>query len=242
MDNPTYIALSRQSGLMKEMEVVANNIANANTVGYRGEYTLFQEYLARTGTIGHRELVSFTQDVGQYRSSSDGPLQTTGGQFDLALRGNGYFALGDPAGQIYARTGEFHADGQGRVTSSEGFPLLLEGGQPLIVDSGAGPVDIAKDGTVRQANQTLGKLELATFGDQGALRRSSNGFYNTDQAPLPAADATVVQGALEGSNVSPVLEVTRMLNVARSYDATQRMIEAENTRKTQTNQKLAANN
>ena len=105
MDTPTYIAISRQTAIYSDMATIANNIANASTTGYRAERTLFQEYLTRTGQPGHRDSLSFSQDIGQFRDTSHGPLSVTGNQLDLGLVGNGYFVVGNP-GEQFSKLGD----------------------------------------------------------------------------------------------------------------------------------------
>jgi flagellar basal-body rod protein FlgF len=230
MESPTYIALSKQTAVVRDMESIANNIANASTNGFRGEYTLFQEYLARTGSIGQREKTSFVQDIGEYRDTRDGPLQITANPLDIALQGKGYMVLGNPGQEVYARTGVFHLDGNRQVVTSDGYPLLQENGRPIIIPAGANRITITGDGVVSTEQGEAGRIRLVRFGSEQAMRNAGSGTYSTDQAPLPATEVQVTQGALEGSNVSPVLEVTRMIQMSRDYQSIQNMLDTENTR------------
>ncbi|MBV8168299.1 MAG: flagellar hook-basal body complex protein [Alphaproteobacteria bacterium] len=230
METPTYIALSRQTGMVRDMNVLANNIANASTNGYRGESMMFQEYLARTGTLGLRDKISFVQDVGTFRNIKDGPLVQTNNELDLALQGQGYMVIGNPAGDQYARTGMFHLDANRQVVTAEGYPLLQENGRPINIPLGAQKIVVSGDGVMSTEQGEIGRIRLVRFGSDQAMRAGNDGLYTTDQAPLPATETRVTQGALEGSNVQPVLEMTRMIQMSRDYASVQSMLDGENTR------------
>jgi flagellar basal-body rod protein FlgF len=235
MESPTYIALSKQTAVSRDMDVIANNIANASTNGYRGEHMLFQEYLARTGSIGQREKTSFVQDIGTIRDTRDGPLTQTNNELDLALHGQGYMVVGDPGQEFFARTGIFHLDGNRQVVTSDGYPLMQENGKPLVLPQDQGRVTISGDGvvtagTVDTGQTEIGRIRLVRFASEQAMRSAGNGLYATDQAPLPATEVQVTQGALEGSNIQPVMEITRMIQMSRDYASIQNLLDAENTR------------
>lgn len=230
METPTYIALSKQTAMVRDFNVMANNIANASTNGYRGEHMMFQEYLARTGSIGLREKLSFVQDIGTYRDTHDGALVQTNNQLDLALQGEGFMVLGNPSQDLYTRTGMFHLDANRQVVNSEGYPLLQENGRPIVLPLGTQQVRITGDGIVSTEQGEAGRIRLVRFASEQAMRVSGTGLYATDQAALPATDTKVTQGALESSNVQPVLEVTKMIQMSREYQMVQNMLDAEHTR------------
>ena len=230
MKTPTYIALSKQTAMVRDMDTIANNIANASTNGFRAEHVLFQEYLAKAGTLGQREKTSFTQDVGDVRDTRDGPLVQTNNPLDLALHGQGYMVLGDPGQELYARTGIFHLNSDRQIVTSDGYPLLQENGQPLVVPQNTSKIEISGDGVVSTEQGEVGRIRLVRFGSEQAMRQAGSGLFATDQAPLPATEVQVSQGALEGSNVQPVIEVTRMIQMSRDYQMIQSMLDAENQR------------
>lgn len=230
MESPSYIALSKEAAVSRDMNVMANNIANASTNGYRGEHSLFQEYLARTGSIGMREKVSFVQDIGTFRDTHDGTLTLTSNPLDLALQGPGYMVLGDPAQDLYTRTGVFHLDSGRQVVTSDGYPLLQENGRPLVIPQGAQRITITGDGVVTTEQGEVGRIRLVRFASEQAMRVAGSGQYATDQTPLPATDAKVTQGALESSNVQPVLEITHLIQSSQNYQMIQNMLDTENTR------------
>jgi flagellar basal-body rod protein FlgF len=191
---------------------------------------MFQEYLARTGTMGLRDKISFVQDIGTFRNTKDGPLVQTNNELDLALHGEGYMVVGLPQGEQYARTGMFHLDANRQVVTSDGYPLLQENGRPLNIPLGVQKVLVSGDGVVTTEQGEVGRIRLVRFASEQAMRNAGNGLYATDQAPLPATETKITQGALEGSNIQPVIEVTRMIQMSRDYQAVQGLLEAENSR------------
>ncbi|GFZ77603.1 flagellar basal-body rod protein FlgF [Elstera cyanobacteriorum] len=244
MESPIQIALSRQTALRRSLDSTANNIANASTSGYRREQTLFQEYLARTGTPGNRQMVSYTQDIGTFRDFSEGTLSSTGNPLDVALRGDAFFTVGHPAQNMYTRNGVFHLDANGQIVTADGYPILAENGQPISVPQNErGQILIDSQGTVsfttQNGIQDLGRLALVRFNDQQAMRPAGSSMYATDQEALPAPETVVAQGYIESSNVKPVLEVTQMLEIMRDYQSLQKLIDAEGDRQTSAITKIA---
>lgn len=244
MESPIQIALSRQTALRRSLDSTANNIANASTSGYRREQTLFQEYLARTGTPGNRQMVSYTQDIGTFRDFSEGTLSSTGNPLDVALRGDAFFTVGHPAQNMYTRNGVFHLDANGQIVTADGYPILAENGQAISVPQNErGQILIDSQGTVsfttQNGIQDLGRLALVRFNDQQAMRPAGSSMYATDQEALPAPETVVAQGYIESSNVKPVLEVTQMLEIMRDYQSLQKLIDAEGDRQTSAITKIA---
>src|SRR5260221_4155439 len=172
METPTYIALSKQTAMFNDLNTIANNIANAGTNGYRGEHSMFQEYLARTGTIGQREKISSVQNIANYRDPRPGPLVQTNNELDLALHGDGYLVVGNPGQELFARTGIFHLDANRQVVTSDGYPLLQENGRPIVIPQGTQRIVITCDGTVTaQGDPGTGKLV-----DQQSAQIRTGGF------------------------------------------------------------------
>lgn len=227
MENAAYIALSRQQALRTEMDIVANNIANVNTPGYRAEKMVFNEYLERTRP---GERLSFVEDVGLARDLSEGPISQTGNPLDVALSGPGFFALNTDLGERYTRNGRFGLNAQGELVATDGHRVQGVGGGPIVVPGEGGPVSIAGDGTVSNGEGVLGRLRIVGFEDERDMRRAAGGLFATDQVPEENAPATVVQGALEGSNVEAVIEITRMMEVLRRYQSVQRMLQNDHER------------
>jgi flagellar basal-body rod protein FlgF len=241
MQNATYIALSGQMAISRQMDVIANNLANASTPAFKGEEMMFSQYVVeRQGSSP----LSFVQDAGTVRDLSEGPISQTGNPLDLAISGQGYFALQTPLGARYTRNGHFQLDSQGQVVNEQGYPLLAVGGQPLVVPSGSHGITVAPDGTVSvgadgsSAQAELGTVQLVDFANPQAVTPAANGLWVTDQQPQPAS-ATVQQGMLEESNVKPVIELTRLLSVARQVGMVKNFLDEEDQRENNAIDKLS---
>src|SRR6185312_11727364 len=146
MENATYVALSSQMAIQRQMDVVANNLANASTPAFKGEEMLFSQYLVRPS--GQRSPIAFVQDAGTVRDLREGPITQTGNPLDLAISGQGYFAVQTPLGVRYTRNGHFQLDSQGQIVTSQGYPVLTNSGQPLVVPANTHGITVATDGTV----------------------------------------------------------------------------------------------
>lgn len=232
MENTSYIALSRQTALWRQLETVANNMANANTPAYKAEHMMFRDHLVKTPSPGKAggDTVAFTQDVGTVRDTRQGPLTATDNTLDVALEGDGYFVVDTPDGLRYTRNGHFRLDDSGMVVTTEGFPLMQEGDQPIIVAPNESDIRIGQDGTVVSENGPIGAIRVVTFDNEFALRRTGSGLYVTDEAPIDMTDAVVRQGFVEASNVQPITEMTRMIDILRSYEGVQNLIDGDNKR------------
>ena len=222
MDTTNYIALSRQVALQRHMATIANNIANAGTTGYRAERTLFEPVLERAG---EPKRLAFVQDVGLYRNLSPGPIAQTGNRLDLAIDGEGYFAFQTGAGVRYGRAGHLELDAGGQLVDARGNPILDDGGAPVTIPQADRDLTIGADGTVANRAGPIARLQTVTFANEQALLREGDGLYAAGgQAPQPAT-GRIAQGALEQANISPVLEMTTMIETVRAFEGTQRLIE-----------------
>lgn len=227
MENATYVALSSQLALQRQMDVLANNIANLSTPAFKGERMLFAEYLAQ---VPGGQSIAYVQDVGTSRDTRQGPLSRTGNPLDVALQGDGYIAVQSPAGPRYTRNGHFQLDAQGQLVTSQGYPVLGEGGQPVTLPPGASGISIAPDGTIATRQGVAGRLQVVDFAQPQALLAKAGGLYATDEAPQPAAGTRLMQGMIEESNVQPILEMTRLMAAARSVGAAKEFIDGESER------------
>lgn len=231
METTSYIALSRQAALRREMDMVANNMANLETPAYRRESMMFAEYLADTQDGDTGEL-SFVQDIASVRDLKEGPMTRTEDPLDLALQGSGYFAVETEDGPRYTRNGSFQLNEDGEIVNSAGNPVLDVNGNPIALPETAGLVEVARDGTVSTEDGEIAQLRLVRFEDEQALQKRANGLYEAgdDQQVLPAEDVEVMQGMLEGSNVQGVLEMTRMIELVRAYQSAGKVGEDEHQR------------
>jgi flagellar basal-body rod protein FlgF len=241
MQNATYIALSSQLAIERQMDVVANNLANVSTPAFRGEAVIFSQYLIRPR--GNQPL-AFVQDQGTVRDTRQGPLSKTNNPLDIAIEGSGYFAVQTPLGLRYTRNGHFQRDSQGQIVTSQGFPILGDGGQPIQLPNNTREITIAPDGTISvhqdgtTAETPIGKLRVVDFAQPQAVTPGAAGLWVTDQTGQPA-NATVHQGMIEESNVQSVVELTRLLSVSRQEGSVKDFINQESQRQRTAIDKLA---
>ncbi len=177
MQNAILVGLSRQVGLAREMDVVANNIANLNTTGFKADGSIFEEFLssaARADQTGSR--VSFVRDRGVWHDMSEGPIERTGNPLDVAIDGRGFLVVQTPAGERYTRNGALQIDATGQLVTSDGYPVLGDGG-PITFQQTDNQVSISKDGTISvregtaKVNSARGKLRLVTFANTAAAAK-----------------------------------------------------------------------
>lgn len=237
MENTVYIALSQQTALRRQLQVIANNLANMNTPAYKNESLVFERYLMPAG-VGHT--LSYVEDYGVVRNESEGPLQKTGNPLDVAIDGPGYLTVQTPNGVQYTRDGHLQLNGRGQLVTGAGYPVLDTAGQPITLDPRSGSPSIASDGTISTPAGPLGKIGVVEFANPQALREAEGGYYTAKtQAPLPAQNTQVMQGMIEQSNVNPMVEMTRMMTLLRDYQSTQNVLKADNQRRMAAIQNLA---
>lgn len=222
METTAYIALSRQMALRRQMDLIANNIANMAATGFKAEALMYQPVVTDAGG-GQR--LAFVQDVGVARDLRAGPMTPTGNPLDLAIEGPGHFAIATDQGTRYGRSGQFRVSDAGELVTAAGDPVLDDGGAPLALPPDAGPLSVAADGTVSSAQGVVGRIGLVEFADAQRLRKTGGGLYRAEAPPAPAERSRVVQGMLEGSNVQPILEMTEMMATVRAYQGVQRLLD-----------------
>lgn len=227
MSDGIYPTLGRQAGLMREMTVIAQNIANANTTGYRSEGLIFSEHVVKTGRDAPS--ISFASATGRETRFAQGGMERTGGTFDLAIEGEGYFLVEVDGVPHLTRAGAFLAGADGGVQTMEGYPVLDEGGAPLFVPADARAVFVGRDGTVSADGEPIGKVGVVAPGDPGAMTRHAGTMFAT-QDYAPVEEPAVMQGFLEASNVDPVMEIARMVAVQNAYQMGQGFMDREHER------------
>ncbi len=234
MDNANYINISRQSGLMKEMNVIANNIANADTIGFRREAAIFSEFVsqARSGNATEqnnylRNSVAIGRLGGHYIDFSTGSLARTGGALDLAIDGEGFFLVETPDGERLTRAGNFLTNRDGALITVDGHLVLDDAGSTIQIPLGADLITIGEDGTMSANGEPLGKIGVFNA-PTASLSRTGNNLWQSKEGVLPVDGATIVQGFLEDSNVNPILEISRMIEVQRAYEAGQKLLDIDN--------------
>ena len=237
MSNAIYAMLTRQQGLMQEMQVVANNIANASTTGYKSDRAMFGEFLVSTGS--QSSSLSMGGLAGHSFAMEQGALKITGGELDLAIQGDGFFLVDAPQGQRLTRAGHFQLSSDGKLVDMNGSALLGAGGSPINIPQNASQIQVASDGTISVSTgnglprEDVGQVGVVTVAQDTSLVRDSNSYFSAPDGHVPAENTEIVQGALEQSNVSPVLEVARMIEVQRAYEAGQTLFDREDQRVSQ---------
>ena len=238
MDNTTYIALSRQTALWNQLEVVANNLANVNTTGFKGTDVLFTQYIERVKQNDRTfpDKVAFTHDFGLVRNLSQGAFNYTGNLYDLALQGEGYFATqgaGEPV--RYTRAGNFTLNADGQLVTQEGRQVLDVNNNPIVIPPDAGDVMIQGDGAIinQQTAEAIGQIKVVRFDDERRLKQVDGTSFTAvpGQNEIPMPNPKMAQGVLEDSNVNGISEMTRLIALNRSYADVTRMVEQEHERK-----------
>ena len=229
MDNALYVGLSRQMVLRREMDIIANNIANLDTNGFKVE-SLRQKTLpgAPAQTFGGPKPIKFVAADGVNRDFGQGVLVKTGAPLDMAIEGEGFFQVQGPNGPRFTRDGRFTTDPNGKLVSQGGLPVLDEGGGEIVIDAEKGAVAIGPDGSLSQGIERVGKVGMFSFANAGALEKTGDNLYrNASNLTAEKAETAVLrQGFLESSNVKPILEISRMVEVSRAYETTSKMIDS----------------
>lgn len=227
MENPIYIALSRQTALRRQMSVVANNIANMNTTAFKKEMMIYQAYSEKAPFTAKMD---FVIDQGTATDHAQGNLRVTHNTFDMAIEGPGYFQVDDGSGTKYTRNGTFTLDESNRLVTQEGFPVLDNQGNPILVPRGNDDIDLSPAGEIKVGDQRIGQLGIVEFDDTLSLKKVRNSLFETDAVPTPAADSRVMQGMIETSNVQGIEEMTSMIEVSRAYEAVKNLLDREDKR------------
>jgi flagellar basal-body rod protein FlgF len=229
MENALLIGLSRQSVLQRELDVIANNLANLNTTGYKQDISQFEEYLMPVARQNNFRPVdsrlSYVRDRGTLLDLRPGPMQQTGSPLDVAIEGDGFLAVQTPNGERYTRNGALQLNADGELVTPQGYQVLGDGG-PIQLQQQDSNIAISSEGSVSvrtggAANVSVirGKLRVVNFPQEQRLQKDGENLFATPagMAPADAPKAYILQGAIEKSNVNSVVEMTRMIDVSRSY-------------------------
>lgn len=234
MGSGIYIATAGARSQSDALDVIANNVANANTVGYQAERVSFGEALATAQSPDAR----YVGVAGTHSDATPGALEQTGNPLDLALVGDGYFAIQTDRGVRYTRAGNFQIDASNRIVSASGHPAVSATGAPIVVPPDAAEIKVDADGTVRADGVDLGRIRVARFAPT-ALSREGDSLYAAAGAPVTGGEEpTIVAGTLEKSNVNVVRGVVDLVKVSRTYQALMSAIENYKQIDSQTAQKL----
>lgn len=220
VDTTIPVALSRQDALKRELALVAHNLANVSTTGFRAERMLFDQAMHKAGS----ENVAFVVDRASYLQEAPGQVEMTHRDFDVALDGDGWFSVETEDGLRYTRDGRFHMSPDGMLVTAGGHAVLDEQGSTITIDTTGAEFSVAPDGEITLDGSSLGRMGLIQFGDDQRLMREASGLYRpaNDVEGEPATQIKVLQGALERSNVDPILEITRLIEASRAYETAAR--------------------
>jgi flagellar basal-body rod protein FlgF len=234
MAQTIHPALSRQSGLLREIEVLAHNVANASTTGYRAQGVVFAEHV-RAGSRGGQgdaaaPSLSLGHAAGRLIDLTQGALKPTGGALDLGIEGDGFFQVRTEGGDRLTRAGALTQGPEGEILTLAGHALLDEGGAPLVLPGGAADIAVSPDGTVSADGEPVGRIALVRPVDPTRLTHAEGTLLDPGGAVVPADGARVAQGFLEASNVQPVAAMARLVEVQNAYQLGQGFMDREHER------------
>jgi flagellar basal-body rod protein FlgF len=241
MENALLVTLSRQITLQHKMDVIANNLANMNTAGYKGEAVKFEQYLMPVASVrtfqGADRRVDFVDDPRMVRDLSEGEVKQTGNELDVAIAGDGWLVVSTPGGDRYTRNGQLKISADGVLVTNEGYPVQGEGGQ-IAFAAEEKDIVIGKDGTISSSAGMKGRLQVVDFTSPQAMKKRGDSLYTSDETPQPARNAKIIQGSYENSNVQPMQELTQMIETVRAYESVTRMLTATDETRGQAIQQL----
>ena len=228
MENALLVGLSRQMALGRELDVIANNMANVSTNGFKSRASRFENHLmpkASADAFGRPDRrLDFVVDVGTALDTSAGAIEVTRNPLHVAIKGDAFFAVQTPAGERYTRNGAFTLDARGQLVTGDGYTVLGDDG-PITFDQAETDISIAPDGTIESAQSNHGNVRMVRFADLRALKNEGGNTFSSTLAPEPARDTSRLEtGALERSNVRPVQEMTRLIEVNRAYASVAAMV------------------
>ncbi|PCH98196.1 MAG: flagellar basal-body rod protein FlgF [Rhodobacteraceae bacterium] len=241
MSNSTFVSLSLNSVLARELDMTANNIANANTAGFKGERLTFDTFLMGKGD----NQTEFVVSKASFVDEKQGAVTYTGNTLDVALQGEGWFSYRTLEGQVvYGRDGRFSVDTQGNLVTLNGDHVLDDGGGDITFPPDTANIaTISKDGTISaEGNGTIAKIGVFTLPDLQSFERIGAGRFtppgNGEAEAIIDPSTKVLQGAIEGSNVQPVLEMTRLISMQRAYERSNKLMDGEDDLRRKTLQKI----
>lgn len=234
MENAQLVGLSRQVVLRRQLDMIANNVANVNTNGFKAQTLLFEETRLPKARLDAAlrpdRPINFVHDDANIYNLEPGSIIETGNPLDVAVNGAGWFVVQTPQGERFTRDGSFNLNAEGRLVNHQGHPVLSDGG-PVDFQPGETGIQIARDGTISSSAGPKGRLRVVDFANPGDVVAAGDNLY-TGSNPVPAT-AGVVQGSIERSNVESVQEIARMIQVTRTYQSvTNWMRDADELRRT----------
>jgi flagellar basal-body rod protein FlgF len=232
MENALLVGLSRQSVLRRELDVIANNIANLNTTGFKADGAVFQEHIPPAargdGLRPTDRRISFVTDRATWHDHRAGPVQQTGNPLDVAIDGSAFIVVQTPRGERYTRNGAFQLNSGGELVTSEGHRVLGDSG-PIVFQPQDRNITFGLDGSVSAGETVRGKLRLVEFAQPGRLQKDSSSNFQAPAGvqPQPSPYGRVLQGSVEKSNVNGVMEMTRMIEATRTYTNISQLMQSQ---------------
>jgi flagellar basal-body rod protein FlgF len=227
MESSGYTTLTRQVGLMREMQLVANNIANASTTGFRREGMAFSEHIKR---LEEGPSLSMANGNARHIDLTQAGLSQTGGTFDFAIQGDGFFQIETPNGLRLTRAGSFTPNADGELVTPDGYRVMDEGGGAVFIPPDAAQISLAQDGTLSADGESLTRMGLWQPVDPLRLTHEGGTLFASPAGLEPAEGGVLLQGFIEESNVNPIAEVSRMIEVQRAYEMGQGLLDREDDR------------
>jgi flagellar basal-body rod protein FlgF len=231
MQSGLYVTLSGQVALERRMTTIAANVANQSVAGYRAEEINFKTVLSKAGDTA----VGFASVGESFISRASGVISKTGNPFDIAVQGDSWLALQTPAGTVYTRDGRMTMRADGALVSVDGYPVLDAGNTSILLSPDAGPIAISRDGMITQGSGQIGAIGLFNIDARAKLKRYDNSSVIPDRPATPVLDFannSIEQGFIEGANVNPVLEMTKLITVSRAFESISSALEgSENSLK-----------
>ena len=220
------LALQTQRVLQRRLDVTANNLANVATSGFKADNLVLEEVPDTGATAADRPTdIVFVRDIGLMRDMTQGPIAMTGNPLDVAIEGDGFFMVEGLDGQTqYTRDGAFSLRGDGQLVTSDGRPVLSSGGAPIVLDPQGESPSIGRDGVIRVAGVEAGRIGVASFAAPGALAKVGDNLWDAQGQARGEFEGVVLQGAIEGSNGRPVVELTRLIEISRAYQSAARIV------------------
>ena len=250
MENTLLVGLSRKVTLERQMDVIANNVANINTNGFKADRSLFEEFLTsraqENNFVGRDRRISFVQDRGTFKDFAQGASEYTKNPLDVAIDGAGFLVVQTPAGERYTRDGGLKINNQGQLVNSSGYPVL-GGSGPIVLQPTDKEITIASDGNItvlegtNRVDSVRGKLRVVRFADAQKLVKEGSNLYSAGAGigPQPDTVSRVNQGFIEKSNVNSVAEMSRMIEVTRAYTSISAMLQQQGDLRKTAIEKLA---
>lgn len=237
METATYVGLSYQAGLERQLNVVSNNIANVSTPGYRAREVMFESYM--NDPKGEAQPYASANDFGEYMNNEPGSYSQTGRPLDAAIEGPGFMGVITGQGVKYTRAGAFTMNSVGELVTPTGLRVADQGGAPITIPQGTKVITIGGQGQVYADGNGVGQMMMVEFANPEVLTPLGNSLYETSQPPLPADNSVMRQGMLEGSNVNGVSEMSNMMEILRNHQAVSRMLQSESDRMKMSIQRLS---